>query len=163
MNDYCLQADEVQLYTGSVTWCDQNGKPRFKEPVSFMLTNLNLVFTIRTKKLFSKEEVNVETYPISEIKMYNNVPQIKQNGDMVTIFLISGEQFISFGSKTEAWKFVQHATDLLTGQTLAERGAGKLRSALNLVDDTLGINTVDTVKNVLENGVTGLLFGKKKK
>ena len=93
--------------------------------------------------------------------MYNGMPQIKQDGHKATIFLTTGEKHLSFSSKAEAWKFVSHATQLLTGQTMAERGAEKLRNALNLVDDTLGINTVDTVKNVIENGVTGFLFGKK--
>ena len=162
MSEYRLQADEVQLYAGNVWYQDSNGKNVFKTPVDFMLTNHCLVFTIKTKKVFSKEEITLETYPVSDIKIYNSVPQIKHNGQHVTIFLTTCEKYISFVSKAEAWKFVSQATELLTGQTMAERGADRLRNALNLVDDTLGINTVETVKNVIENGVTGLLFGKKK-
>ena len=163
MSEYRLQADEVQLYSGTV-WCyDSSGKALVKSPIPLLLTNINLVFSFKTKKIFQKEEIIIETYPVTDIKMYNGIPQIKHDGHKATIFLASGEKYISFPSKAEAWKFVSQATELLTGQTLAERSAGKLRNALNLVDDTLGINTVDTVKNVIENGVTGLLFGKKKK
>ena len=162
MIEYRLQADEVQLYSGSVYCCDSNGKAIVKNPVPFMLTNINLVFTFKTKKLFQKEETSIEILPISNIKMYNGMPQIKHDGHMVAIFLTTCEKYLSFESKVEARKFVSQTTNLLTGQTMIERGAGKLRDTLHLVDDTLGINTIDTVKNVIENGVTGLLFGKKK-
>ena len=42
---------------------------------------------------------------------------------------------------------------------MAERGAAKVKDGINLVDDTLGFSTVDTVKGVIENGVIGSIFG----
>ena len=163
MSEYRLQANEVELYSGQVAYQDAHGKSIAKGSVTLTLTNQSIVFTICNKKMFGKEEVAVESFPVTDVKIYNEAPQIKQAGTTVTLYLVSGEKYVDFFSKIEAWKFVSKATELLTGKTMAERGAGKLRNALNLVDDTLGINTVDTVKDVLENGVTGLLFGKKKK
>lgn len=58
----------------------------------------------------------------------------------------------------DAYKFVHTANELLTGHTMAERGAAKVKDGINLVDDTLGFSTVDTVKGVIENGVIGSIL-----
>ena len=153
MTNYSLQPNESVLYQGNVTLEKRNGS------VELILTNLNLVFVITIKKFLAKSQVEVETYPIEEIKFYNNIPQIKQKNSRVEIFLACGEIVANFETMFEAGKFVNAAMRLLTGKTMAERGADKVKGAVGLVDDTLGINTVNTVKNVLENGITGSLLG----
>lgn len=74
------------------------------------------------------------------------------------------EKSVTFNSRMDAYKFVHTANELLTGHTMAERGAAKVKDGINLVDDTLGFSTVDTVKGVIENGVIengviGSIFG----
>jgi hypothetical protein len=93
------------------------------------------------------------------MKIYNNAPQIKRKNSRVEIFLTCGEIVINFDSMFEASKFINAALRLLTDKTMAERGADKFKGAVGLVDNTLGINTVGTVKNVLENGIAGTLLG----
>lgn len=39
----------------------------------------------------------------------------------------------------------------------------KFKGAINTVDDVLGFDTRDTIKGVLENGITGTLFNGIKK
>ena len=153
MTNYTLQPNETVLYQGNVSLEKRSGT------VEMILTNLNLVFIITTRKFLAKSQVDVETYPVEEIKIYNNAPQIKQKNARVEIFLTGGEIVANFESMFEAGKFVNSALRLLTGKSMAERGADKFKGAVGLVDDTLGINTVNTVKNVLENGITGTLLG----
>lgn len=153
MTNYTLQPNETVLYQGNVALENRNAT------VEMMLTNLNLVFVITTRKFLSKSQIEVETYSVEEIKIYNNTPQIKQKNARVEIYLSCGEVVVHFASMFEASKFVNAALRLLTGKTMAERGADKFKGAVGLVDDTLGINTVGTVKNVLENGITGTLLG----
>lgn len=153
MTNYALQPNESVLYQGNVSLEKQNGS------VELILTNLNLVFIITIKKFLAKCQVDVEAYPIEEIKFYNNIPQIKQKNSRVEIFLTCGEIVAVFESMFEAGKFVNAAMRLLTGKTAAERGADRFKGAVGLVDDTLGINTVGTVKSVIENGIAGSLLG----
>lgn len=166
---YQLQSDEVILYEGEVTKTDKYPKESLKSAFSvtpsseLILTNKNLVLTTRSKKLFSKEEVTIDVYPMDEVKIYNDTPQIKQSKVSTEIYMTSGELYFDFNSKIEAAKFFQAAVQLLTGKTLAKRSAEKVKGGIELVDDTLGINTVDSVKGVLENGLMGTLFSGFKK
>lgn len=152
MTNYTLQQNETVLYQGNVSLEKRNGT------VEIILTNLNLVFVITTRKFLAKSQVDVETYPVEEIKIYNNTPQIKQKNSRVEIFLTCGEIVATFDSMFEAGKFINSALRLLTGKSMAERSADKVKGAVGLVDNTLGINTVGTVKNVLENGIVGTLL-----
>lgn len=153
MLHYNLQPNESVLYTGSIWMEKRSGN------MELILTNLNIVIVNTIKKLFAKEQVEVETYSVEQVKVYNDAPQIKQKELTVEIFLIDKEIEIRFQSKIEAYKFVNLAMQLLTGKTIAERGADKVKGAIGLVDSTLGINTVDIVKNTLEKGVVGTVLG----
>lgn len=126
------------------------------------MTNLYLVFIKIRKKVFS-EQVEIEGYPIEEIKIYNELPQIKQDATCVVIYLTSGEKTVELFSRMEVRKFINCAYELLTGETQMTRGAGKVKNAIGLVDDALGIDTVGTIQSVVENGIVGTLIGKGKK
>lgn len=43
---------------------------------------------------------------------------------------------------------------------MPERGSAKIKGAVEIMNDTLGVNTLETLKNVLESGITGAAFGK---
>lgn len=153
MNNYSLRPDESVLYQETISIEKRKGN------TELLLTNLNLVFITTIKKAFTKSQVDVETYPVEEIKTYNGAPQIKQKDSHVQIFLVCGEISAVFPSMFEARKFVSTAMHLLTGKSAAERGADKVKNAVGLVDNTLGINTIGTVKSALETGITGTLIG----
>ncbi len=148
MENYSLQANEVLLYKGEA----YNG-------IEIMLTNLNLIIVKKTQKLFKKAQVETFVYSKDDIKIYNDIPQVKQKESSVEIFLTLEEIKFDFYSRTEAHKFVNAVYELLTGKSTATRGAEKIKSAIKLVDNTLGIDTMDTVKNVMENGIAGSLLG----
>lgn len=74
LKEYHLKADEANLFEAEVL---VEGKQKDSE---LLLTNLNLVLVTRTKKLFSKEEMTTDIYPMNELKMYEGKPQIKQKG-----------------------------------------------------------------------------------
>ena len=157
MENYALQPNESVLYSDNVCYNPGNVS------AELILTNLNLVLITTTKKLFAKEQVQVKIYPVSEIKIYNDIPQIKQKDHWVEVFLRAGEVSISFDSAREAHKFVNTAWRLITGKSAVERGSDKVKKMVGLVDNALGINTVETVKNTLENGMVGTIFGGVKK
>ena len=148
MDNYSLQANEVSLYKGKAA-----------DGIEIMLTNLNLVVVKKTPRFFKKDEVETFVYSKDDIKMYNGVPQVKQKESLVEIFLTSEELKVEFPSRTEAHKFVSAAHELLTGKKTTVRGAEKIKSAIELVDNTLGINSVDAVKSVMEKGIVGSIFG----
>jgi|GEM_PF-420587 len=157
MENYFLQSNEAVLYKGEATF----GNNRTSSEL--FLTNINIVVITKTKKLFSKEQVDLNNFPVEDIKVYNDVPQIKQNGCMIEIYLTNTEITLDFDSKFTAHKFANAANKLVTGKSMSERGAEKVRGVVNLVDDTLGISTVGTIKSVVENGVengvVGTVFG----
>ena len=169
MERYQLQSDEAVLYEGEVIKVDKYKKESFMDSFStpptteLILTNKNIVLTTRIKKMFAKEQINVEVLSLTDIKIYDDMPQVKQNKINVEIYLTFGEIYLDFHSKLEATKFYQVAIQTLTGKSLATRGAEKVKGGIGLVDDTLGINTVDTIKGVLENGLAGTLFSGFKK
>lgn len=148
MESYSLQTNEVLLYRGEA----YNG-------IEISLTNLNLIIIKKTPKLFKKAEIETFVYSKDDIKIYNDIPQVKQKESSVEIFLTLEEIKIDFYSRTEAHKFVNAVYELLTGKTTTTRSAEKIKSAIKLVDNTLGIDTMDTVKNVMEKGIAGSLLG----
>lgn len=154
MKDYSLQSDEVLLYEGYACRMDEN-----VGGIDLLLTNLFLVLISRKKKLFSKEEVHVETMPLNQVKIYEGVPQILQKGNDVNLYFADGEVSLRFIDKNEMRKFTSAALTLLTGKSTATRGAEKVNKAVGIVDNALGINSVDTVKGVLENGLVGSVLG----
>lgn len=152
MEHYKLQPDEVMLFEDHIFISGS------KASNHLILTNFNLVVISTIKKMFKSDDVTVTSYPVTDIKIFNDAPQVKQSKDVVTVFLSSGELVFSFDTSLKAMKFVNKVIELITGKTTATRGAGKVKSALGLVDDTLGINTMGTISGVLENGIGKTLF-----
>ena len=153
MENYNLRTDEVVLYKGNVILKNKKGT------TELILTNINLVFINKYKALFSKEEITVLEFPVHSIKMYEGEPQIKAKGHTVEIYLLESEVEIEFDAKMELHKFINATNKLLTGESSVQKGAKKVKDTIGLVDDTLGINTVQATSNVLKNGIVGNITG----
>ena len=153
MEHYKLGADEVVLYKGDVNLVGQKGQ------TELILTNHNLIFINTVKKMFFKEEISVMNYSVDSIKMYEGIPQIKANKLHVEIYLVETELEIDFLSKAGLCQFIKEAEKLLTGKTSLEKNAQKVKDTIHLVDDTLGINSVQVVGNTLKNGLVGSVTG----
>lgn len=152
MRHYTLQSDEVLLFESDVSIRENNAANHL------ILTNYYLVIVSTSKKMFKREEVSVVKYPVTDIKIYNEMPQVKQNNCDITVFFLSGELEFSCYSFTKATSFVNKVIELLTGKTVSTRGAEKVKGAIGLVDTALGINTMGTISGVLENGIGGTLL-----
>lgn len=149
MKNYELSSDEVVLYKGDVKAVDG------KDEIQLILTNLNIVFITTHKKIFGKEEIVVDDYPVDEIKIYNGVPQLKPNGNIVEIYLLNDDKEVVFSTKREIRKFIDEATNLLTHKTKIERCAEKVKKTIDLVNDTFDTDIVGAVKTAVKDGVVG--------
>lgn len=161
MPEYVLSSNESVLYKGPVI------VTTLKRSAELLLTNLNLIIQFSIKKgIFSKAEKEFICYPIQEIKIYDEKPQVIQKGNTVEVYFSSEFLTLQFNSILEISKFKMAIMKLLTGKSMQARGADKVKGAINTLDDALGIDTVHTVKDALENGIMGTLvggFGKKHK
>ena len=149
MQNYDLEENEVVLYKGQVSQKKQKGL------TELLLTNINFVLINKQKKLFSKEIVNVETYPIIELKYYNGVPQVIKKGNLIELYFLNEEIEFNFDSRNEARKFVNTTLNLLTNKTTFERTAEKVKETISVVDNTLGIDSVQLTENALKDGLLG--------
>ena len=158
MEKYKLKADEVVLYKNAdVYFSNENAQ------VFLMLTNHAVVMQVTAKKLLQEVEEYSLVYPKENIKVYHGEPQVKQKGAVVEIYFTDAEYELEFSAKKEAHKFVVECLNLLTEKTSFERGVGKVKDSIAVVDDTLGINTVEAVKAGAKVGLNGWLKGVGKK
>jgi hypothetical protein len=158
METIALLEDEVVLYNGEAT------SNEYKGNLKITLTSHQIVVE-KEKGLFKKEIELLDTIALEDIKTYNHVVQIKQKGASAEIQTKTKNITFNFSGLIEARKFVGKAIDASTGTTLAKRSSDKVKSALDLTDDTLGLDTRGTIKSVLEQGIKGTLINgiKKKK
>ena len=158
METIALLEDEVVLYNGEAT------STVYKGNLKITLTSHQIVVE-KEKGLFKKEIELLDTIALEDIKTYNDVVQIKQKGASAEIQTKTKNITFNFSGLIEARKFVGKAIDASTGTTLAKRSSDKVKSALDLTDDTLGLDTRGTIKSVLEQGIKGTLINgiKKKK
>lgn len=157
MDNYELEENEVILYRNSV-FCDN-----IEGCSNLILTSKKMIFeqskTIKIGVFKTKtEKVIVNTIMLKNIKIYNGKIQIQQKGSNVYVQTIENNFNINFNSIIEAMKFVTKITDAITETTISERGTEKIKGAFDKVDDVLGFNTRDTIKGVIENGITGTIL-----
>lgn len=150
MEHYQLKPHEVVLYKGDVNFVDQ------KDVTKLILTNLNTVYITTHKKRFGADETSVEVYSVQDIKIYEDTPQIKSKGHNVEIYYLTTEKEIYFKSKSELGKFVSSAMKLLTGKSATQRRVEKVKQTIDIVDSTLGIDTIGTTKDAIHNGVSNV-------
>lgn len=100
MERYQLKSDETVLYEGEVTKADKYKKESFMDSFStppaaeLMLTNKNIILTTRIKKMFSKEQINVEVFSLVDIKVYDDY--LKSSRAKSTLrYIYRPENFIS--------------------------------------------------------------------
>ena len=154
MSEYILQANETILFDVSAI---QSGKRSYSR---LMLTNINIVISYSTKSsIFSKAEQKYDLYPISDIKIYDGKPQFIQKGYELELLFLSYNLKLQFSSLIGLSKFKMALMKLLTGKSAQVRGAEKVKNGIGLVNDTLGVDSIDLAKNVLENGIINSLVG----
>lgn len=148
MEHYQLKPHEVVLYKGEINFANQ------EDITQLILTNLNTIYKTTHKKIFGDDEISVEVYSIQDIKIYEETPQIIAKGHNVDIYYLTTEKELYFKSKSEVSKFVNAAMKLLTGKSTAQRRVEKVKQTIDMVDNTLGIDTIGATKEALHNGVS---------
>lgn len=154
---YEIDKDEVILYEGIVGYNENTLSTNIK------LTSKKMIFE-HTKGLIKKETEVVDVIQLDTIKIYNGELQVKQHASEIKIQTTEKDFTIYTSGIIEASKLATKIVSAATGTTIVKRGSEKVKGALNLVDDTLGIDTRGMIKGVSENGIAGtLLHGIKKK
>ena len=143
MENYNLNEDEVVLYKGEVNLLNNKGNAKL------VLTNLNLVIVILNRV----QSAEVDIFPLEDVKFYEGVPQVKTKSNNVEIYFKHAEKEFSFNSKIELHKFVSAITKVLTGKTAMQRGAVKVHSVIDCVNEALGVDIVKTTQEILVEGV----------
>lgn len=157
MNTYEIELNEVILYEEVITYSD------FKGDLILTLTSKKIIFEKEKGKLKKSREL-IDIINLSDIKMYNNKPQVTHKTNEVSIQTINKNIKIYFNNIFKPSIFISKIIDVVTGTTITERNVNKIKDAINNVDDVLGINPKDTLKSVVENGIAGsILHGIKKK
>lgn len=157
--NYSLQAEEVILFEGEAESKDYKGS------LIVTLTSQKLIIEKETG-VFKKIREIIEQISIADVKIYNGTAQIKQKGSNVEIQTIPKNITLEFSGIIEARKFTSKIIDTVTDSTVAQRVSNKTKDAIEIVDDTLGLDTRETTKSVLEQGIIGTILhgiGKKKK
>jgi len=149
MEYYDLEENEVVLFKGEV---ELNNKKGLTE---FILTNINFVFITKQKKLFSKPQINIETYQVNELKYYNGSPQVIKKGNLIELYFLNDEIEFRFDSRNEARKCVNAILNLLTDKTTFERTAEKVKNSISVVDKTFGIDSLKLTGDAIKGGVFG--------
>lgn len=158
MNSLVLLDDEVVLYSGEAT------SPKYDGAIKVTLTSKKVVLECAQdaeKKIF---EI-ADTVDLSMVKWYHDAAQVKQHGSSVEIQSMSGIYNLTFSGILEARKFVNKAIEAVTDTTLAVRVSEKTKKAIDLVDETLDVDTRGAIKGALSKGLKDVIwngFGKKK-
>lgn len=156
--EYQFEEDEIVLFRARCVW-DYTGSLLNRYNGEVILTNKNLVIYKSFIKLFTKPENNIIVHPISDITIYNDKPQVKVKLMTCELYVKNiGYRFNFSMALNDATKFSNAIMELLTGKTFTDRSAEKVKGTINLVDNTLGINSVETTVDVLKNGLAKTSF-----
>ena len=150
MRNYKLKPDEVIRYQGPIHL--QTEKATI--PAEIILTNQNFIFVTEGKKwLWFKKKTKVVAFTKEQVKLYNDAPEIKQNGTGVMICFDKEERILVFDEKKAARIFAINAWEIVTGKGMFERGLDKLKQALDLIDEKLDLNIIELVKGAITTSV----------
>ena len=155
MKHYDLGDDEVVLF--KTDGARLSGE--ISDSTFVMVTNYNLVI-VRTPELAEGEcAVITDVYPIADIKIYKEDPQVKRKKGRVEVYLKGAELELEFIQPKEAAAFRTAVFDLITGKTSLKRGMEKVRGAIDDIDDALGVDTVGTIAQVTKAGLGSRIKG----
>lgn len=104
--------------------------------------------------------------PLSEIKIFEGQPQVKFYNETIELYLLNEVFAIIIQDKKQAKEFVSTINKQLTGKSAYERNTEKVGKAIGVIDKAFGINTVESMKEIITNGIGSKInifgkFGKK--
>ena len=146
MENYTLKENEVILYRGSAVLLP-DGKSSGKNATmnDLLLTNFNIVLTIKKKKLLKTIEETL-TYSISDIKIHDEKIQVIRKRNIVDIYLKTAELFLDFKKEKEAKLFCNNALKEISGESKFVRSVKKTRKAIKETNEALDIDVLEIAK-----------------
>ena len=145
MENYILQENETILFRGTVVLMPNGKEPKNQAEHDVLLTNLNIVFISKIKKLF-KTVSQVASYSVNDVKIYDETVQIIRRKTIVDIYLKQGEIFAKFKKEKYAKEFCDKALKLISGYSKFVRSVKKTQKVINETNEALDIDVVEIAK-----------------
>lgn len=146
MENYILQENETILFRGSAILLPNGKSSKKEEEQDVLLTNLNIVFISKIKKLF-RTVSEVSVFSVSDVKIYDESIQIIRRKSIVDIYLKSREVFADFKKEKYAKEFCDKALKLISGHSKFVRSVKKTQKIINETNEALDIDVIDVAKN----------------
>lgn len=118
MNNYQLENDEVILFEGLVT------VEELKSEVKFTLTSKKMKFE-KEKGIFKRKLKTIDIIPLTNIKVYKENVQVKQNKENVMIQTINKNITLSCANMSEAKNIAEEIINIKTGSNKFNRNSKK--------------------------------------
>jgi len=154
MSNYQLENDEVILFEGLVT------VEEFKSKVKFTLTSKKMKFE-KEKGIFKRKLKVIDMIPLTNIKVYKEDVQVKQNKANVMIQTIDKNITLSCSNMSEAKNIAEEIINIKTGSNKFNRNSKK---ATKIVKDVGNVakGVVEVVASVAPIAVTAYKTWKKR-
>lgn len=138
-----MMPDEVILFDGQANSKEYNG---------------NLLITLTSKRIIIEKIVDtksndflyIDEFLLSNIKIYKDKVQVRNKVGQVDIQTIEKNLTFSFKNILNARKFTVLIINTLTNTTTLTRNAEKIIQVIDVVDETLKIDTRQCAKNILQ-------------
>lgn len=157
MNTYTFDQDEVLLFRCEAYIAD-NSTCLYR----LLVTNKYVVFMPYNSTYDGKTDYEERKIPLSEIKIFEGQPQVKFYNETIELYLLNEVFAIIIQDKKQAKEFVSTINKQLTGKSAYERNTEKVGKAIGVIDKAFGINTVESMKEIITNGIGSKIniFGK---
>lgn len=154
MNNYQFEKDEVILFEGKVT------VEEFKSEVKFTLTSKKMIFE-KEKGIFKRKLKVIDMIPLTNIKVYKEDVQVKQNKSNVMIQTIDKNITLFCSNMSEAKNIAEQIINIKTGSNKFNRNSKK---ATKIVKDVGNVakGVVEVVASVAPIAVTAYRTWKKR-
>jgi len=133
-----LKLDEIILFEDKVM------HNNYKGVLKIVLTSKKIM--LMKKSIILKKYRLIENIKLSNIKIYKNRIQISKKGVDVYIQMVPNDIILSFDNIIKANKFYIKLSEAITGKTIIERGAEKIKKSINAVEDTFGVSSKEAVQ-----------------
>ena len=136
MNNYQLENDESILFVKQVV------VEEFKSEVKFTLTSKKMIFE-KEKGIFKRKLKVIDIIPLTNIKVYKEEVQIKQNEENVIIQTIDKNITLSCSNKAEAKNIAEEIINIKTGSNKFGRTSKKATRVVKDVGNVVkGVGSV---------------------
>lgn len=157
MNNYTFDQDEVLLFRCEAYIAD-NSKCLYR----LLVTNKYVVLMPYNSTYDGETDYQERKIPLSEIKVFEGQPQVKFYNETIELYLLNEVFAIIIQDKKQAKEFVSTINKQITGKSAYERNTEKVEKAIGVIDKAFGINTVESMKEIITNGIGNKIniFGK---